>query len=344
MRGNGNGRPAGPWADLPPLVGTSPAILRAQQLIERYAPTSLSIIIIGPTGAGKELLARHVHARSGRRGRFVPVNCGALPGEMVESLLFGHRRGAFSGAVETRRGHVDRAHGGTLFLDEVLSLIAECQAKLLRALDTGEVQPLGEEEEHFVDLRVVAAAQDVVWAGLDSGTFRSDLYQRIAGVLIVLPPLVERPEDIIPIARHFATAGGRWMEADAERVLEGHRWPGNVRELRQVIERAGQLVVNGTLPREALAEAIALGARPIAATLVTLASRMLSRQEVLAACEAKAWDVDEVAALFGVRRSRFYERLRASGISLRELRLSGLSGLSTGRGADRPDVHGDVIA
>lgn len=327
---------------LPPLLGTSPAIRRALDLVDRYAPTTLSMLVVGPTGTGKELVARHIHARSGRAGRFVPVNCGALPREMTESLLFGHRRGAFSGAVESRRGHLERADRGTLFLDEVLCLCPEGQTKLLRALDTGEIQPLGEEGERFVDLRVVAAAQEAVWAGLDSGTFRGDLYQRIAGIVVVLPPLVERVEDVLPIARYFTEMAGRSLEVGAERVLERHSWPGNVRELRQVIERAGRLVENGTLPPAVLAEAIHLGERPcVHAGGSARRGGAVGREELLALGESNGWDVHRIAAALGVRRTQLYERLRAAGTSLRDLRKSGTSG---GRPADKPDARGDAIA
>jgi len=324
---------------LPPLLGTSPAIRRALELIDRYAPTTLSMLVVGPTGTGKELVARHVHARSRRAGPFVPVNCGALPREMTESLLFGHRRGAFSGAVESRRGHFERADRGTLFLDEVLCLAPEGQTKVLRALDTGEIQPLGEEGERFVDLHVVAAAQGSVWTDLDDGTFRSDLYQRIAGIVVVLPPLAERAEDILPIAQYFTELVGRSLERGADRVLERHSWPGNVRELRQVIERAGQLVENGTLPPAALAEAIHIGARPGAGSAGS-ATGAGDRRAWISVCESNGWDVERIAKAVGVRRSQLYARLRAAGTSLKELRKSGLSG---GRPADRPDVSGSAI-
>jgi transcriptional regulator with GAF, ATPase, and Fis domain len=255
---------------------------------------------------------------------------------MTESLLFGHRRGAFSGAVESRRGHVERADRGTLFLDEVLCLSPESQTKVLRALDTGEIQPLGEESERFVDLRVVAAAQDSIWDGLEEGTFRTDLYQRIAGVIVVLPPLADRAEDILPLARYFTERAGRSLESGADIILLRHSWPGNVRELRQVIERAGQLVVNGTLPPAALAEAIYLGARPGVRGAATA-----RREELLGVCESNGWDVQRIAAALGVGRSQLYARLRAAGTSLRDLRKSSPS---SGRAADDPDARGHVTA
>lgn len=155
------------------------------------------MLIDGPTGTGKELIARHIHASSGRTGRFVPVNCGAVPRDLAESLLFGHRRGAFSGAIESRVGQVERAHAGPLLLDELLSLPTEVQPKLLRALDTGEIQPLGDAAERFVDLRVIATVQETLSVQLETGDLRYDLYQRLAGVLVSLPALSERPQDTL---------------------------------------------------------------------------------------------------------------------------------------------------
>jgi transcriptional regulator with PAS, ATPase and Fis domain len=309
--------------DLQPLLGTSPAMRLATELINRYAATRLPILIVGPTGTGKELVARHIHARSGRPGRFVPVNCAALPREMAESLLFGHRRGAFSGAVESRQGYFECAHQGTLFLDELLCLPSDGQGKLLRALDTGEIQPLGEQAERFVEARVVAAVQDEVWTDLERGSLRSDLYQRVAGIVIVLPPLAERPEDIVPIARYFTEQSGRVLETGAVEVLTQYPWPGNVRELLQVIERAGQLVTNGTLPPGALAESIHLGARPAQARVWR--QDLAERDTLLATCQVHAWDAERIARAMGLSRSQLYRRLRTAGIALRAMRKSRLS-------------------
>lgn len=299
---------------------------RVRQFIERYAQSAESILIVGPTGTGKELVARHIHVRSGRGGRFVPVNCAALPHEMAESLLFGHRRGAFSSAVETRRGYVDCADGGTLFLDEALCLAPESQAKVLRALDTGEIQPLGEDMEHFIDLRVVAAAQEGVWGQLAHGSLRADLYQRIASIVIELPPLAHRPQDIIPIARYFTELEGRSLELGAAQVLERHAWPGNVRELRQVIARAGCLVANGTISAGALTEAIEIGAHPelsASAARPPRKPRTFSRAEVLAACEAGGWKAREAADVLGVSRTTLFQWLRNYGLALHSSRSHG---------------------
>src|SRR2546429_2972043 len=220
------------------IVGVSPAIRHAVIVAERYARTNLPVLLVGATGTGKELFAQHIHNRSGRPGPLVDVNCCALPREMVESLLFGHRRGAFTGAIDSVVGHVERSDRGTLFLDELGSLAPDAQGKLLRVLETGDVQPLGSSTKRRVDLRVVSAAQDDIRDALKNGRFRRDLFQRLAGVVIDLPPLVERMEDVVLIAEHVAEANGKTLDPGVRSVLEHHSWPGNVRELRFVIERA----------------------------------------------------------------------------------------------------------
>jgi transcriptional regulator with PAS, ATPase and Fis domain len=299
------------------LVGESPAMRRALALVERFAPTSSAVLLVGATGTGKDLLARHIHALSGRGGRFVPVNCGALPREMAESLLFGHRRGAFSGAVESRRGYVELARDGTLFLDELLCLAPEGQAKLLRALDSGEIQPLGEEHAHIVDVRVVAAVQERLPVALTSGVVRADLFHRLAGVVILLPPLVDRTEDIVPLARHFAALQGQALDLAAERLLLSYQWPGNVRELRYVIERAGRLVANGTLPSAAVAEAIHLGA-PEAP--LDRSESTSEHAQLVSVCQANDGHATRVARALGIHRATLFRRLKRAGISLRRLR------------------------
>lgn len=300
------------------IVGVSPAIRRALALAERYARTPLPILLVGATGTGKELFVEHIHERSGRPGSLVDVNCGALPREMVESLLFGHRRGAFTGAVESREGYVTRADGGTLFLDEATSLTSEAQVKLLRVLETAKVEPLGDGRKRAINLRVVAAAQEELGAALREGRFRRDLYQRLAGVVIELPPLAARPEDIPVLAAHFAGMHAKELEAGAEYVLLKHSWPGNVRELRVVIERAAGLVANGTLPAVALAEAIDMGA--VGESTNRTGNRR--RAELLAVCERHQWSARRIAGALGIGRSTLFEWLKASGISLRYMKQS----------------------
>jgi len=324
---------------LAPIIGVSPAIKRATELVERFAPTALNILLIGATGTGKEIFARQIHYRSGRRGELVDVNCGALPQEIAESLLFGHRRGSFTGAVETVAGHLERADGGTLFLDEVLHLSLPAQVKLLRALESGKVQPLGTGHKRCVDFRVVAAAQEDTSERLDRGLFRHDLFHRLAGIVIDLPLLAERPEDIVPLAEHFAAAQGQRLEEGTAKVLEGHAWPGNVRELRLAIERAACLVENGTLPPGAVRDAIALGVLKDSKRDRRKSDRRQSEfdrrerkhltraaREVLESCHMYAWDVGRVAHELKIPRGTVYSRLRRAGISLRAIMRS------TGRG------------
>lgn len=302
------------------IVGVSTAIRRALALAERYARTRLPVLLVGATGTGKELLAQHIHERSGRPGPLVDVNCCALPRDMVESLLFGHRRGAFTGAVEANVGHVERSDGGTLFLDELASLASEAQGKLLRVLETGEVQPLGATTKKRVDLRIVSTVQDDIHTLVESGRFRRDLFQRAAGLVIDLPPLVARKEDVMPLAQHFAGLQRQRLESGTESVLLAYPWPGNVRELRQVIERAGQLVTDGTLPSVALVEAIELGAAdgqpsgPVARHRRAICERV----ELISRCEAEGWDAARIARGLGIHRATLFRRLKRAGISLRQ--------------------------
>ena len=299
------------------IVGRSEALLRGLALAERYAPTRLPILLLGETGTGKEEFARHMHALSGRRGALVDVNCAALPRDIVESLLFGHRRGAFTGAVEATTGFVARADRGTLFLDELGSFPPESQAKLLRVLETGEVPTLGADTLRMVDVRVVAAAQQSLVVAVRAGLFRPDLFERLAGVVIELPRLVDRLEDVVPIAEHFAAAVGKTLEPDVRAVLERYAWPGNVRELRFVIERATHLVPDGTLSAAAVAEAITLGA-PRAST--AWRSRRVELGDVLAAGPMNAWHAERMARALRIGRTTLFRILNAAGLTLSRAR------------------------
>lgn len=312
-------------SELPPIVGPSAAMQHARELIDRFAPTPLPILLIGATGTGKELFAHHIHATSRRSGPLVDLNCGALPQEITESLLFGHRRGAFTGAVESVTGHLQRAHHGTLFLDEVLHLSVPAQVKFLRALETGEVQPVGSGSKQSVDFRIVAAAQEDTTDRLDHGLFRYDLFQRLAGVVIDLPILAERPEDIVPLAEYFATLQHRVLEPGAAKILEGYPWPGNVRELRLAIERAGCLVENGTLPPGALRDAIALGTSKDrrSGEVRRIGDRTSIPQDLRHQLDVfHAWDGDarRAAADLQISLSTFYARLKRAGLSVRAVR------------------------
>ena len=237
--------------DLPPserrrlgdLVGESLAMRELFAVLERAADSEVAVLLEGETGTGKELSARAIHEHGARRrGPFVAIECGSLPEGLIESELFGHVRGAFTGAMAARKGAFVRASGGTLFLDELDSLPLHLQPRLLRALESRKVRPVGGDEEVEVDVRVIAAAQRDLSTAVASGAFRPDLYYRLAVLRVVLPPLRHRREDLAPTIRHLLALRGFPQEGpiagpNLER-LTAHGWPGNVRELRNVIDRA----------------------------------------------------------------------------------------------------------
>jgi two-component system response regulator AtoC len=234
------------------------------QLLEtarRVARHTTSVLIVGPTGTGKELLARLIHQESGRASAgFLPVNCGAIPDGLIESEFFGYVKGAFSGAEKNREGLFEAAHGGTLFLDEIGDLPEQLQVKLLRVLQEGEVRRLGETESRKVDVRVIAATNRDLEADEEAGRFRRDLYYRIAIVTLALPPLAERPEDLPHLVMHLLTLQAERLgipapvvEPRAMEALLEYPWPGNIRELENVLERALILLSGSRIRREDLA-------------------------------------------------------------------------------------------
>jgi DNA-binding NtrC family response regulator len=240
---------------LPGMIGQSAAMERVYRLVRLVAGRGTTVLITGPTGTGKELVARSVHQLSPRAARpFVVVNCAAIPETLIEAELFGHVRGAFTGALQSYMGRIQAAQGGTLFLDEVGELPLSMQAKLLRFLDQKEVQRLGSVENLRVDVRVVAATNADLSLRVESGHFRGDLFYRLSAFPIELPPLDERMEDLVPLAEHFlAEFSGRdgaprcRLSHDALRRLHSHAWRGNVRELQRVMERAAILAEGASL-------------------------------------------------------------------------------------------------
>jgi len=228
---------------LPTIVGTSGAVRDVLAMIGRVAASDSPVLITGESGTGKELIARSVHLRSPRAGRpFVSINCGALPDTLLETELFGHKKGAFSGAVSSRVGLFEAASGGTLFLDEIGEMSPAMQVRLLRTLDSGEVRRVGEERTFHVDVRVVAATAKDLSREATEGRFRWDLYYRVSTVVIPVPPLRRRRDDIPLLVDHFLAPfvrAGRAVRFDAEALdrLAAYHWPGNIRELRNVIER-----------------------------------------------------------------------------------------------------------
>ncbi|HEU0054013.1 MAG TPA: sigma-54 dependent transcriptional regulator [Longimicrobium sp.] len=247
-------------ADGDELVGSSPELLEVFKTVGRVGPSPATVLVTGESGTGKELVARAVHAVSPRAaGPFVAVNCAAIPEDLLESELFGHERGAFTGAVARKVGRFERAHGGTLFLDEIGDMSLVLQAKILRALQEREIERVGGEERIALDVRVVAATHRDLPALIASGDFREDLFYRLAVVRLHLPPLRERPGDLRPLALHYAARFARAYERPLRAVspealarLEAHSWPGNVRELRNVLERAVLLAPGDVLLPEHL--------------------------------------------------------------------------------------------
>jgi two-component system, NtrC family, response regulator AtoC len=253
----------GEAARLAEIEGKSPRMLEVYKLVARVAPTSATVLVAGESGTGKELVARAIHTRSTRRAKaFVPVNCTALSESLLESELFGHVRGAFTGAVGAKRGLFELADGGTLFLDEIGDMGPKMQAQLLRTLQDGEVRPVGGTEAVKVDVRLVCATNRDLEAEVKAGRFREDLYFRINVVTVKLPPLRDRPHDIPILITHFlakiARREGRAttsMSREALEVLGRYHWPGNVRELENAVERAvalakGEVVLPSDLPIE----------------------------------------------------------------------------------------------
>jgi len=244
----------------PRLIGKTPAMQKVRVLIEKVAPTNSTVLILGETGTGKELVARGLHDHSTRADMpFVAINCGALPETLIESELFGHRKGAFTGADEHRVGLFEVAHGGTIFLDEIGELPKSMQAKLLRVLENGEIRRVGENKATIVDVRVVCATHRDLSRMVADEEFREDLMYRINTFEIDLPPLRERIEDVPDLARHLLAQHRRGLQtedaqlaSDAVESLCGHVWPGNVRELANVIEHATILCDEGPIRREHL--------------------------------------------------------------------------------------------
>ena len=251
------------------LLGEHPLTRKIATLIRKVGPTDASVLVMGESGTGKELVARAIHACSLRSNRpFIAVNCGAIPAELFESELFGHERGAFTGAVREKRGLFSEADGGTLFLDEISETSLTMQVKLLRAIQEKVIRKVGGNDETSVDVRIIAATNKDLPELVTKGIFREDLFYRINVIPIVLPPLRSRVEDIAPLTQHFITMickeqkiPEKKISTEAMRMLEAYTWPGNVRELENTLERTVALEAGPVITASSLPEAIALGVR-----------------------------------------------------------------------------------
>jgi two-component system NtrC family response regulator len=301
------------------LVGDSPGMRRVRMLIAKVAPTDATVLILGETGTGKELVARSVHEQSGRRHEpFIAVNCGALPENLIESELFGHRKGSFTGAEDNREGLFQVADGGTLFLDEIGELQKAMQAKLLRVLESGEIRRVGENVPTSVDVRIVCATHRDLPAMVAAGDFREDLMYRINTFEIRLPSLRERIEDIGPLARHLLHRLRRTAHGDEPLItpasierLSAHVWPGNVRELANVLEHATILCDGGPITPEHLPphfdRRLLVGAASSFPGPLTLEA--LEMQAIHAALERHDGSKPKAAEELGVSLKTLYNKL-----------------------------------
>ena len=305
----------GPMAVSDGFVGESAAALRTIGLLLKGAPSKLTVLLTGETGTGKEVSARLVHQMSDRKGRFVAVNCAAIPDTLVESTLFGHARGAFTGATDHRDGLFVEAHGGTLFLDEVGEMPLAVQAKLLRVLEEGEVVPVGRARGRRVDVRVVAATNADIHSGVGLGTFRQDLLARLDQWSVSVPALRERRRDILVLARHFRGSECD-LDADAAEALLVAPWTNNVRGLKTVLDRANLLADGGRITLAALPEAMI---RPIRNRQVVPASASVAHvrpteEELVESMRLLDGNITRVAAHFGKPRRQVYRWLDHYGL------------------------------
>jgi DNA-binding NtrC family response regulator len=317
------------------IVGESPQMRRLMSQVDRVAASETRVCILGETGTGKELIARAIHERSGRaKGPFITLNCAAVPAELIESELFGHEKGAFTGAGARHMGKFEQAHQGTLFLDEIGDMPLSMQAKLLRVLQEGEVERVGGDKPVPVSVRVVVATHRNLAELAAAGRFREDLYHRVYVFPLLLPPLRERREDIPVLLEHFARQlfeQNNWkpkpFASQACRMLEAYHWPGNVRELRNVVERlllladreVDESAVRQALPQLSSSMPAASQSAPAGGPL---ASRVESfeRDTILGELARRQFRMTDAARALGLERSHLYKKCQQLGIDLRALK------------------------
>ncbi|HEY7040636.1 MAG TPA: sigma-54 dependent transcriptional regulator [Methylomirabilota bacterium] len=300
------------------IITGSPRMEEVLHLIDRVAPTDSSVLVLGESGTGKELVARAIHDRSARAQQaFVPIHCGALAREVLESELFGHEKGAFTGAVATKAGLIELADGGTLFLDEIGEMEPESQVKLLRVLESYAFFRVGGTRRRTVDTRLVAATNRDLAEAIKTGEFRQDLFYRINTITITLPPLRERPDDIRRLAEHFleqnATYGRKRLSDSAMDCLERYTWPGNVRELQHAVQRAVILSQTDVLQPGDLPEEIR-GGRPSAASAGGSLEDM-ERQHIISTLRSVGGHRAKAATVLRIDPKTLYRKIQAYGIT-----------------------------
>jgi len=324
------------------IVWASPAMKEVMAQVEQVAASETRVCIRGETGTGKELVARTLHEKSPRRaGPFISLNCAAVPSELMETELFGHEKGSFTGAASRHTGKFEQAHHGTLFLDEIGDMPMTMQAKLLRVLEEGEIERVGGDKPFTVDVRVVVATHRNLEEQVRQGTFREDLYHRVFVFPIVLPPLRERREDIRVLAEHFIKQldeqnhwKSRTLSSEAVAELERYPWPGNVRELRNVIERVllfenKDEIQPATIQRALPQSTVSAGAASNPQLTGALVSGILSqrveafeRETLLAVLKQNHHHMTNTAKALGLERSHLYKKCQQLGIDLRAIRQS----------------------
>jgi two-component system nitrogen regulation response regulator NtrX len=307
------------------MVGRSEPMRRIYQLVEMAAPTKCRVFISGDSGTGKELIARAIHAFSPRRERpFIQINCAAIPSELIESEMFGHMKGAFTGAVGDRKGKFESADGGTLFLDEIGDMSPMTQAKLLRVLQEGEVTPVGSTQSRPVDVRIVAATSKNLVEEISRGNFREDLYHRINVLTIAVPPLRARREDIPELAEHFLRLASaengvkpKRLSPRAVDLLLQLPWPGNVRELRNLMERLVVLVAQEVVTHEDVMGALhmpAAAAGDAGPLSLRQARARFEREYILYRLSANRGNLGQTARDLGIERTNLYRKMKQLGI------------------------------
>jgi two-component system nitrogen regulation response regulator NtrX len=304
------------------MIGGSAAFDRVLDQATMAARSDARVLVEGESGTGKELLAAHIHAESPfAAGPFVKVNCAAIPTELIESELFGHEKGAFTGATSARRGKFELADGGTLFLDEVGDLHGSSQAKLLRVLQEGEFHRVGGEQSIRVTVRVIAATNRDLSELVQQQKFREDLYYRLCVVPVRMPPLRERRDDIRPLADYFLSEfcarnnfkSRRFSDAAFE-ALEDYSWPGNIRELRNTVERMAILTRGEVLEAESVPVEIRIARSAGTRGNLREAKESAEREHILRALEESKWNVSSAARVLGMERTNLHKRIRALGL------------------------------